>query len=357
MKAALALALPVALLTLTACEVLKDPGDDNEEQTNQQGTLTTQTKTVQANNRGIAEIEVEVNDHRSFLVTAEGQEYVAVERVYDPSGKKVLNWPVRSEDGPLDNGTWIVEVGAYTAEGRNYYYDPGANVEVTVQKRTDSSVKEGSIKALVVYAKGMSNNNTVVNGVEAAVDYWDEIWTNKGLSLSVRYETNNNIDPDLPFPGYGDSSPIVQAASMTDGEEIVVIIGESIDGNQYGYLGVSGNIPGTLVTTGRSATVVSWLANAGRDGTFDDEDIRLFGETLAHEVGHYLGLFHPVEDGWGYWDALDDTAKCSSRNDCEDALGSNLMFPYPVCSFSSCVSQNELTDDQQGVTQRYTGTK
>jgi hypothetical protein len=73
--------------------------------------------------------------------------------------------------------------------------------------------------------------------------------------------------------------------------------------------------------------VVGWLANAGGDGTFSDGDIALYGEVLAHEVGHFVGLCHPVERGYDYWDALDDTPECRSVSSCESILGMNLMFP------------------------------
>ena len=67
------------------------------------------------------------------------------------------------------------------------------------------------------------------------------------------------------------------------------------------------------------------------------------------------GLFHPVETTYDLWDALDDTEKCTNENECEDDLGANLMFPWPVCDSSGCVSQNQLTPEQQGVMHRYSG--
>ena len=81
----------------------------------------------------------------------------------------------------------------------------------------------------------------------------------------------------------------------------------------------------------------------------------MFGELLAHEATHYLGVYHPVERALDRWDALDDTPACGSRRECEDALADNLMFPYPVCTMSSCVAAELLTDDQVGVALRYTG--
>ena len=46
---------------------------------------------------------------------------------------------------------------------------------------------------------------------------------------------------------------------------------------------------------------------------------------------------------------------CESRRDCEDQLGENFMFPYSICDFTSCVHATDVTEDQAGVMNRYTG--
>jgi len=58
---------------------------------------------------------------------------------------------------------------------------------------------------------------------------------------------------------------------------------------------------------------------------------------------------------WDAWDALDDTSDCSKQSTCENDLGDNLMFPYPVCDWSTCVPQDQLTSGQENIGQRYTG--
>ena len=126
----------------------------------------------------------------------------------------------------------------------------------------------------------------------------------------------------------------------------MVIVGESFP-DSPDILGFAGNVPGSVRSGGRSAIAVSWLANAGTDGVFNEEEIRLFSETLAHEAGHYLGLYHPVEIDFSQWDALSDTEECSSQSSCQQALKNNLMFPYPICVGNGCVAQFELTEHQQ----------
>ena len=82
----------------------------------------------------------------------------------------------------------------------------------------------------------------------------------------------------------------------------------------------------------------------------------MLGESIAHEVGHYLGLLHPVAQDFGHWDSLSDTSACTSQAECEAEMSGNLMFPYPVCDDEgTCVPQIGLTDDQARVIQRYVG--
>ena len=105
----------------------------------------------------------------------------------------------------------------------------------------------------------------------------------------------------------------------------------------------------------RSAVLVNLALSSGPDGKFDEVETRILGETMAHETGHYLGLYHPVESTWNRWDALPDTPDCNREADCQDAFAQNLMFPYPVCGITSCTAQSDLTPDQAGVVHGHVG--
>ncbi len=337
--------------------------------------LTTTTTSGSSDDNGILTVEVDVTDGvDSFLITTVTDWWIAMEALYDPDGNLVLwwedwyeseysltnaffiesgdselNWPIREDDGPLQTGTWVAEF-AITDNDTNYVGSFPA--DITVQTKDDPNLNDGIIRARIVYASGVQRDDEATAGTEAGVERWREIWATEGLELQVDY-ASGDINANLPWPDGLTSDIADESANFWD-SDVTVIIGEEIDGSQD-YYGVSGGIPGTLIAGPRSAVVLSWLANAGGDGTFDDEDIRLYGETLAHEVGHYMGLYHPVEDGWEYWDALGDTVECSNTEDCEGQLGDNLMFPYPVCTFTECVPADQISADQAGASHRYTG--
>ena len=332
--------------------------------------------TRDADRYGSLTVDIDVSAEQSaFLVTATSSSYLVAEGIEDPHGdvaldfrdwadtdelltagifflgrqNAVLNWPVRGVDGALDSGRWRVELLTLTEDGARA---PNASVDVVTQTKTDDDLSAGVLRVRVVFADGVDELDDVVAATEDAVDHWASIWAAHGLELDVTWATGT-VDADLPFLSEGSPEVELEAALGTD-HDVTVIVGESI-GDWTEVLGEAGGIPGTLVATEHAAVGVSWLANSGADGAFDAQDIRIFGETMAHEVGHYAGLFHPVEADGSYRDALDDTEDCADSRSCERSLGRNNLFPYPICSLSGCMVQDELSGDQVEVLQRYVG--
>ena len=226
------------------------------------------------------------------------------------------------------------------------------DVDATVQVKQDEGPDDGVVSMRIVYGAGLEADDEVVGGVEAAVERWREVWDAFGLTLEETYDTAPNIDGDV---GESLSERAIQEAAK-DGTDtdLMVIVVEQIGGDSWTY-GITGNIPWSTLPLPHAATAISWLAHSGANGSFSDDEISMMGETMAHEVGHYMGLFHPVEGSYQDWDAIDDTEACDSWRSCESALGDNLMYPYPLCSGGTCEAQDVLTDGQQGVVHRYLG--
>jgi hypothetical protein len=354
--------LPILLL-LTGCEDLlgKDPNFDGYSE-------------EVCTSAGIATVNIDISSAESaFLITADGDHLVAVEEIRSPSGtvlhwedwytantyltsgiwplssEMVLNWPIRGEEADLKAGTWDVDLAAVDSSG---HYKNGSCISVTVQTKEDDDFGRGTVNVHLVYAEGVGSIEEVTTAVDAAIERWTDIWAPLGLTPVVR-QSSGTIDPDLPYAGDG-SEDIYDVTMDSYEDEITLIMGETIDGSNDFY-GVAGSIPGTMTATTRSAVVMGWIANAGLDGSFSELDINIMGETMAHEIGHYMGLFHPVEQTFDAWDACDDTPDCTSSSTCDDVLGSNLMYPYPVCDMSGCVEQGDLSDIQGEILHRYTG--
>lgn len=363
---------PVALLVgLLACKGGSDGSDVDLDAPMRQVDATV------ASDEGWATFDVAIVDgDTSFLFQAFGQDVLWLDHVVDPAGNTVLtwedwqdayaltnafypcdsdgcatdfafNWPVREADGPLTPGTWQVVV-ATTDDA--YTWVDAADVDGTTLIKRDPDLSASVVRVRVVYATGVREEDGVSEAIEAAVAHWQAIWAPYGLSLEVRYD-DAAIDPHLDFPN-GQNDAISVASAGSDVGEITMLIGEDID-NGIGWLGFAGGIPGALVEGPRSAVIVGWLGGAGTDGAFTDDEIAILAGTMAHEVGHYQGLFHPVESGYGAWDALSDTPDCRNAGACEDLVGNNLMYFETVYDIGP---QESLTDEQVGVIARYVGT-
>jgi len=105
--------------------------------------------------------------------------------------------------------------------------------------------------------------------------------------------------------------------------------------DEPGTLGEAGGIPGPLGILGvdGAGVIVALDGHRYLDGVLD---VRTMAETMAHEVGHQVGLFHTTESDGTSTESLEDTADCPASADngdgyftaeeCEAYDGRNFMF-------------------------------
>ncbi|MBU0552060.1 hypothetical protein KKF91_13980 [Myxococcota bacterium] len=108
---------------------------------------------------------------------------------------------------------------------------------------------------------------------------------------------------------------------------------DEIVGGRAGYiiLGIAGGIPGPPGISGTTHSGVAVTMTGLRDNP------RQVGMTMAHEGGHFLGLFHTTEAEGTAFDPLNDTPECRNSRDrngdgvvddgeCRGHGAENLMF-------------------------------
>jgi hypothetical protein len=303
---------------------------------------------VNSGNQGIADFVVHVKPgDTELMLFAWSDSYVSIEYLKGPDGATIVkwqdwngsndlteawygyyadtvfSWPMRDVDAPLVPGDYVVGV-ATTDRSSNYVDD--VDVHATLRMKQDPDFSQGHVDARIVYTGGLDADPEVVRGVEGAVVWWKQIWGAAGLTVDVTYDVST-ASASLPYPGNG--TEITDISEDLSGQQIEILIGEQVAGSAQIY-GISGGIPGPLDPSPRAGVAVSYLVHAGQNGTFDDDEIRLMGETFAHEGGHYIGLEHPVQGGYYEWDAIDDTPECTNRSKCEAQLANNLMYPFSV---------------------------
>jgi hypothetical protein len=257
----------------------------------------------------------------------------------------VLGYPMLPEDLPLEPGRWWVTAGAV---GTDLTFVDGA-LTVDLWFAQDDDDQAGALEVVLHLADGLDADPGLAAALDAASTEWEALYAGYGVRLSRTTEPWTGESPEVP--GF-DTPDAWRAISEGPVRRVHVVLVDAIDALPGAY-GLAGGIPGALGSTAASGVLVSATLARGADGQFSDEEVRLLAETLAHEVGHYLGLFHPVEISWDQWDALADTPDCASEADCVDSLANNVMFPFPVCALVACIPQDALTVGQVGVAQRH----
>ncbi|MCB9679183.1 MAG: hypothetical protein H6737_29035 [Alphaproteobacteria bacterium] len=261
-----------------------------------------------------------------------------------------LNWPITEDDGFLrPNTSHKVQIGvvdsslAYT----------GGDTRVSVVLKRDIDFSGGVLRVNIVFAGSTGADDEIVVATEEAVALWRNIYDNIGIELDITY-FDYTAQGIVGAPGQSDLLVYEDISRSVPFGAVNLVVVEEIDGFDQVF-GFAGDIPGPMVSSGRSAVAVSAGLHAGADGRFSAAEVQLLGETIAHETGHFIGLFHPVELTFDSWDALDDTPDCTGDFACRESLGANLMYPTPICDGVSCVPQVGLTPQQGAVANRYTG--
>jgi|GEM_PF-6383366 len=197
-----------------------------------------------------------------------------------------------------------------------------------VTKRTD--VGTGAINVNIVIVGGASLSQS---DLDASVARMDDVWTGGGgpsVGTVDLYELDGSS-----YLNYADSNDLrAVELSGSDPQAInLFIIDDYAD--EPGTLGEAGGIPGPLGLQGvdGAGVIVALDGHRMGDGSLD---VATMGETMAHEVGHQVGLFHTTESDGSSTESISDTADCPGSADdgdgyftaeeCADYDGRNFMF-------------------------------
>ena len=224
----------------------------------------------------------------------------------------------------------------------------------------DASVGEASLHIASKRGEGATMNvnvivvgDTVVNEerVSESLDIVSEIFSNTGAGAigEVSFET---LDwPDAYLDGDADEDTYLLSASYNGGDPKALNLYFVQDYLEEGNAGAAAGIPGPIMVQETEGSGVVMSVDTHLDADTLEIDPIYMAETIAHEIGHQLGLFHVTEAGGDSFDGLDDTAECSNDADgdgevsveeCMQEGADNLMF----WTGDGIIRQTQLSADQ-----------
>ncbi len=375
-----AFALAALLATLLAgCAVGSDDGDDTSGDTPDGGEAVFSV-TATTSDRGVATASFALAEGTTkFGVTASVTDDDLMLRFTDilsGTGIDYLN-PGRTEVSFADSFSRFVKAASVPSRDVDprvvdterftvsveVIDDLGADVvgeEVTfnIFSKADPGFNSGRMRINLFYVGDVGQDQVTKDVVMDALNEFRAIYSAEtAIDLEIQ---QIDIDGPVVLPLPIDGSDFYRSASSgTIFPSVNVFIGGDIAGGAGSILGISADIPGPFHPSERSGVAVSFFTGAGPDGIYSSEEVRILGETIAHETGHYIGLFHPVDFSGSTViavDPLDDTDTCSFITECvsNNDLITNLMFTSPVRDGDGgFVRQNQLTGQQSAVANRY----
>jgi hypothetical protein len=250
---------------------------------------------------------------------------------------------------PLRAGTYrftvVNEKGSGTGE-----------VFALVKRSTTSRLINGKLNINFWFAGLAVNGSNAATdaNMQAAISQMKSIYATAGITIDqIRYF-------DVPA-AHAASFAVIDSIDGKDSELrrlfelsagapnswLNMFLVQKITGGGFGYtiLGIAGGIPGIPFEQGTNA---SGVAVAAMDLAANPGAV---ARTMAHEAGHWLGLWHTTEQNGQLHDPLSDTPECPASNDtsgdkivseseCRGAGAENLMF-WQASSVASTLTGNQ----------------
>jgi hypothetical protein len=205
-----------------------------------------------------------------------------------------------------------------------------------IEKETPGNVIDVNVYLVGLPNINASNAETDPNFVEVMAEF-DALYRAAGVALrTVRYF---DVSPEAAdrFDIVRDeaSLPLLLSESQRPGSTLEDVMSVNLffvrAFNLGGAIGISYGLPGPagLHGMGNSGVVFTsqYMGRVTTDGFGEEVDGNFFtAQVLAHEVGHYMGLFHTSEQNGFSFDPVEDTPRCQQISaNCPDIT--NLMFP------------------------------
>ena len=275
--------------------------------------------------------------------------------ILDPGG---FGWRTTNYSNiffPLsDNQSYQVRIGTWNFKVK----DSELNC-LTTRSGTISDIPRIKVQPYI------SGSSFTSDSIIPALEIMKSIYSNNGVTLDV-HETITLEESKFTKVSPDFTNKITSEMVSKGDKDKVNLFFITDYSDKTSYLGNAAGIPGSQGLKGSHNGV---LINLSAHKTGENLDDQLLGETAGHEMGHFLGLFHPSESKAkyfdpitdkpeNYFDPIADTPECTSGQistlDCENQGANNLMFwtAYSILEKNNGKKQDNLTEGQVYVLKR-----
>ncbi len=222
----------------------------------------------------------------------------------EPGKYKILLRGETPGGGRLDED---VEIRLYTKR-KQAFTGCGIHLDFLIDKQAiDSADFEQALDQAVIWV----NNLYAPLGIRV-LDY----------SITQIVLPRTDFDPDVPASVTRDVDDVLAQARGTGSarnNSVHVIVVRTIGGSEPA--GYAMGLPGPFDADRSNAAVLVSTDAYTSNGFLNVEGM---ASTMAHEVGHYLGLYHTSESSGTQHDPLPDTDECTDAS-CSPAFDNNIM--------------------------------
>ncbi len=300
------------------------------------------------------------SDGISFMLATfmDNNSLVAFYSLSDPDGTNILS----------SLGTWggygfasvlVPQTPNFSAKAGTWTFKNLNSDRVKLGMRTGSTPSAATI-TVQPYITGTTWS---ANDITSALSVMSNIYNTNGINLYLK-DTITISESRYATVSYNFTDSTTSALVSQGSKDTVNLffVEDQSQTDDIPALGISSGVPGSMGIASSWNGVLNFLY-AHATGT--SLNSQLLGETAAHEMGHWLGLFHTTEAYGISFDPLSDTAQCPiSRADevnhydnhttvyAEDCVGygaDNLMFwtTWSTSSRAAGKKQENLTSEQQ----------
>ncbi|MBI5814633.1 MAG: hypothetical protein HZB29_03385 [Nitrospinae bacterium] len=300
----------------------------------------------------------------SLTIIADGGDTsdMDISSIVDPNGFSMVS---------ADLSTWPIGYNETQGQGysaqtftiphsMDYAFNPGTwTYSITHYASPDGAARDVSIYTIVKKTAGTTINvnvwimalpdyqGTADPNLAAMLDEFKRICAVNGFSVgtvniielnddTARRLTHVDLNSDANSNGQSDGmDELFRLSSQAGNDYMNLFLVRSM--SNLGVLGIAGGIPGPPLVQGteHSGVVVNTMGGMSR---MSSADLIMQGATMAHELGHFMGLFHTTESDGTWFDPISDTPECPasvydtdgdgqvSAAECQSTDGANLMF-------------------------------